>query len=94
MGRREGRSLSEAVVVGGEVQPQRQEEWETVCGLEVHVQLGTKTKAFCGCVASAVVRSFLSRCRTLQPESARLRKVASDAVVWKTGQSRRRNTQP
>ncbi|HET9888346.1 MAG TPA: hypothetical protein VFR10_12645, partial [bacterium] len=23
--------------------------WETVCGLEVHVQLSTRTKAFCRC---------------------------------------------
>jgi hypothetical protein len=27
-------------------------EWETVCGLEVHVQLGTRTKAFCGCTSA------------------------------------------
>lgn len=26
--------------------------WETVVGLEVHVQLGTRTKMFCGCPAS------------------------------------------
>ena len=26
--------------------------WETVIGLEVHVQQGTRTKMFCGCVAS------------------------------------------
>lgn len=26
--------------------------WETVIGLEVHVQLGTRTKLFCGCPAS------------------------------------------
>ena len=24
-------------------------EWETVIGLEVHCQLGTRTKLFCGC---------------------------------------------
>ena len=27
--------------------------WETVVGLEVHCQLGTKTKLFCGCPASS-----------------------------------------
>ncbi|HRP08430.1 MAG TPA: Asp-tRNA(Asn)/Glu-tRNA(Gln) amidotransferase GatCAB subunit B, partial [Gemmatimonadales bacterium] len=26
--------------------------WETVIGLEVHVQLGTRTKMFCGCATS------------------------------------------
>ena len=25
--------------------------WETVIGLEVHVQLATSTKLFCGCAA-------------------------------------------
>jgi Asp-tRNA(Asn)/Glu-tRNA(Gln) amidotransferase B subunit len=26
--------------------------WETVIGLETHVQLGTQTKMFCGCSAA------------------------------------------
>ena len=25
--------------------------WQTVIGLEVHCQLGTRTKLFCGCAA-------------------------------------------
>src|SRR5262245_22311648 len=34
-----------AVVVGGSARM----DWETVIGLEVHCQLGTETKIFCGC---------------------------------------------
>lgn len=76
MGRREGRPLSAAVVVRGGVQPQpeAETEWETVCGLEVHVQLDTNTKAFCGCVARPPVPSLLALCSTLHRSAPRRKK--------------------
>ena len=34
---------------GGVSGPDRHADWETVIGVEVHVQLRTVTKMFCGC---------------------------------------------
>jgi len=36
--------------------------WETVIGLEVHVQLNTKTKAFCGCATTFGAESNTQTC--------------------------------
>src|SRR6266481_1613295 len=38
-----------ADVLPGQDGPERGNEWETVVGLEVHCELSTATKLFCGC---------------------------------------------